>query len=336
MRDKDLDTVFRESFSKKPEEIFKSFNRIPTASASIGQVHEATLQDGTKVAVKVQYPKIVKAIKSDFKNIDQIKKLLLLIFPNLPNVDNYLHELKDNLFLECDYNYEADNINWFRDHLMPLVEGIYIPQVFSDYSSSTILTMEFVEGDSYEETKHYSQESRNYLGQVLYNFHMTTLYQLNKMHTDPQNGNYLFQPDKIILLDFGSIKKFPPDFIDLYIKLIQSIENKDLNSYKELIKAVGFLTEQDDEPHIEKHFELVSQLYLPYTKEGIFCIDPQNPFQMIDTFAKSISLKGRSTPRQEFLLLDRANLGLYTKLKYWKSEIDWVSKKEEVWENFYK
>ena len=57
---------------------------------------------------------------------------------------------------------------------------------------------------------------------------------------------------------------------------------------------------------------------------------------MIDTFAKSISLKGRSTPRQEFLLLDRANLGLYTKLKYWKSEIDWVSKKEEVWENFYK
>ena len=140
-------------------------------------MHEATLQDGTKVAVKVQYPKIVKAIKSDFKNIDQIKKLLLLIFPNLPNVDNYLHELKDNLFLECDYNYEADNINWFRDHLMPLVEGIYIPQVFSDYSSSTILTMEFVEGDSYEETKHYSQESKKLFRQcLLYNFHMTTLY----------------------------------------------------------------------------------------------------------------------------------------------------------------
>ena len=250
-------------------------------------------------------------------------------------MDNYLHELKDNLFLECDYHYEADNINWFRNNLMPLVDGIYIPEVYSEYSSSTILTMEFVEGDSYEQTKNYNQEERNYLGQVLYNTHMTTLYQLNKMHTDPQNGNYLFKPNQIIMLDFGSIKKFPPEFIDQYIRLIKSIEESDLSAYKELIRAVGFLTETDDEPHIEKHFELVSKLYLPYTKQGVFCIDPQNPFQMIDTFAKSISLKGRSTPRQEFLLLDRANLGLYTKLKYWKSEIDWVTKKEEVWKNFF-
>ena len=67
MNDKDLDQMFQESFNKKPQEIFKEFVRKPIAAASIGQVHEAWLQTGEKVAVKVQYPKIKSAIESDLK-----------------------------------------------------------------------------------------------------------------------------------------------------------------------------------------------------------------------------------------------------------------------------
>ena len=122
MSDKDIDNVFAQSFEKKPEELFERFNRTPIAAASIGQVHRAITKKGENVAVKVQYPKIVNAIKSDFKNINQLKKLLLLLFPKAPNVDNYLEELKRTLLLECDYKLEAQNIDWFRDNLMTRVE----------------------------------------------------------------------------------------------------------------------------------------------------------------------------------------------------------------------
>ena len=146
MSDKDIDKVFAQSFGKKPEELFERFNRTPIAAASIGQVHRAVTKKGENVAVKVQYPKIVNAIKSDFKNINQLKKLLLLLFPKAPNVDNYLEELKRTLLLECDYKLEAQNIDWFRENLMSRVEGIYVPKVYPSLSSEQILTLEFVEG----------------------------------------------------------------------------------------------------------------------------------------------------------------------------------------------
>ena len=336
MDDRDLDEVFKSSFGKSPEEIFKSFNRSPIAAASIGQVHEGVLPGGEKVAIKVQYPKIVNAIKADFSNIEQLKKLLKLIFPAIPNIDNYLQELRRTLFLECDYINEAKNINWFREHVVPRIKGLYIPAVYSDYSSKNVLTMEFITGDTYEKTRQYSKSDRDRLGQIIYDLHMLCLYELNTVHTDPQNGNYFFTPEKVILIDFGSIRKFPREFIEKYIALIKSIENDDFKSYKKTVQEMGFMSEADNEKVLLNHFKLVCDLYLPYTKSGRYGISPQDPFQMIQNFAKTVSLKGKKTPREEFLLLDRSNLGLYTKLKFWDSEIEWLTSKHAAWDNFSK
>ena len=102
-----------------------------------------------------------------------------------------------------------------------------------------------------------------------------------------------------------------------------------------MIQHLGFLTEEKDNL-IEEHFKIISELYLPYTKEGIYGVDKRNPFQMIEGFVKSVDLKGRQTPREEFVLLDRSNLGFYTKVKYLESEIDWLSSKHDAWSNFLK
>ena len=166
MSEKDLNQVFKKSLGKLPEEVFQTFDHSPMAAASIGQVHKATLPSGELVAVKVQYPKIVNAIKSDFKNLEQLKKLITLIFPDTPDVDNYLEELKRTLLEECDYQKEANNILWFRENLMTKNTGIYIPNVFPDFSSSQILTMEFVEGDDYETTKTYTSSQKMSLGKL--------------------------------------------------------------------------------------------------------------------------------------------------------------------------
>ena len=123
------------------------------------------------------------------------------------------------------------------------------------------------------------------------------------------------------------MRTFPREFIDSYIQLIQSIENRDFASYKRQIQHLGFLTENEDTPFIQEHFKIISDLYLPYTKEGIYGVDKRNPFKMIEGFVKSVNLKGRQTPREEFVLLDRSNLGFYTKVKYLGSKIDWLTAK---------
>ena len=211
-----------------------------------------------------------------------------------------MEELKSTLLSECDYLKEMENIEWFRKNLMPEVKAIYIPKVFSEFTSEQILTMEFVEGDDYEKTKSYTQEQKDFLGQSLYDAHMISLFKLNQMHTDPQNGNYLFKTDKIIMLDFGSVRSFPKDFMENYINIIKSIEIQDFNLYQKSIRYLGYLEDPKDTDLLREHFELISKLYLPYTKEGLHPIHPQNPFKMVEGFIKKVKIKDQKPPEENF------------------------------------
>jgi hypothetical protein len=83
--------------------------------------------------------------------------------------------------------------------------------------------------------------------------------------------------------------------------------------------------DEEEEDLIAKHFILIRDLYEPYTTEGVSPISEINPFHLFKDFLKDVKFKGRKSPRQEFLLLDRSTFGLYAKLKGWKSEINWVN-----------
>ncbi len=336
MNEDELDEVFLESFKKRPEEIFKSFERRPIAAASIGQVHRATLEDGQVVAVKVQYPKIVQAIKYDISNIDRLKKVLLAIFPGLPNVDTYLQELKRSLLEECDYKSEMESLTFFRERSAERFPNIKIPKVYEEFSSQTILTMEFIEGDSFLESKNYPQEKRNELAQLLYDYHNFCFYELRKLHTDPQYGNFLFTQDSICFLDFGSVRSFDEEFVRSYIDLLESIEERDLERYKRTLINFGFFDKNDSDDLFSNHLKMVFKLYAPFLKEGKQGIEKENPFDLVKGFVETIDLKGRNTPREEFLLLDRTHLGLYTKIKQWDAKIDWLSSKHEQWNRYEK
>lgn len=331
MKDSEIDDVFIKSFGKKPEELFESFERVPIAAASIGQVHRARLSSGEAVAVKVQYPKIVHAIKNDFENLDGIKKLVTLLFPKTPNIDSYLLELKRSLAEECDYVKEREAVDFFRINTSEKCPNVLIPKTYEEYSSETVLTLEFMEGDDFVTSKNYSQEEKNFLGQVVYDFHNYCFYQLRKIHTDPQYGNFLFKKDKVIYLDFGSVRSFGEEFVKDYILLLKSIEEENVESYRDVLLRFGFFEEEDKDQLFKDHLRMVSDLYRPYTRKGKHSIPSVNPLDLVKGFVDNIDLKGRKSPREEFLLLDRAHLGLYTKLRGWKAEIDWVTAKEEGW-----
>jgi predicted unusual protein kinase regulating ubiquinone biosynthesis (AarF/ABC1/UbiB family) len=321
---KDVENVLQENFQKSSKELFLEFDTIPLASASIGQVHKARLKTGEIVAVKIQYPKIVEAIKHDFQNLHKIDKLLHALFPNKPNLDSLIEELKTSLAEECDYTHEQREMEYFKKEYQELFPAIYIPKVFSEYSTSMVLTMEFVEGDSFEETANYTQEERNLLGQILYDSFLHSLWNMKRLHTDPQNGNYLFKRDQIIMLDFGSTRGFDHEFIRDYCNLMIALEEDSLENYSQLCKKLEIFKTDESPLLMQQHFSLIQKIYLPYVQPGKFAVIDLSPFELFKEMMGKIDFKGRASPRREFLLLDRSTLGLYTKLKVWKSEIDWL------------
>jgi len=136
--------VLKSELGNDWEHKFEYFHIQPVAAASIGQVHKACTIDGTKVAVKVQYPGVVNSIDADIKNVKR-----LLIYPNiLPRslfLDDILKHIRKELMEECDYLLEAKKQTEFRNKILN-INGYYTPQVIPELTTKRILTQEFVEG----------------------------------------------------------------------------------------------------------------------------------------------------------------------------------------------
>lgn len=324
MQDSQLDSMFLKNFSKKPEEIFKEFNRVPFAAASIGQVHLAKLKSGEEVAVKVQYPDIKKAVINDLQSLDHLDDLIGLIYPKKPNIDDMIAEMKRTLVLECDYKNEINEMIFFRNLFSQEFAGqIYVPKVFEELSSNEILVTEFIRADKFETTLRYSQEEKDYLGNLLYESFLYSFFNRQALHTDPQSGNFLFRKNQIIILDFGSTKHFSESFVDNYAALCASIKLSDKNLLKKTLIALDINHLNDSEEEFERSEKLIRSIYEPFLKEGIYPIENLNPFQFIKDYAFNTKIAGRKAAKDEFLLLDRANVGLFMKLRSWQARVDW-------------
>ena len=126
------------------------------------------------------------------------------------------------------------------------------------------------------------------------------------------------------MLDFGSTREFDLDFIVDYCGLLMALEENRLDHYTVIAKKLQFFKESEPTETIARHFEMIKSLYAPYIKEGTHPISEINPFDLFKDFFKDFDMKGRKSPRQEFLLLDRSTFGLYAKLKGWRSQINWL------------
>ncbi|MBS0616907.1 MAG: AarF/ABC1/UbiB kinase family protein [Spirochaetes bacterium] len=180
----------------------------PLAAASIGQVYRAILNDGRKVAIKIQYPGIDKVIFSDLKNL---KRLFELILESMlaANLDHLFAEIEARLSEEVDYRREILRIEEFRSFYAHRPEVIIAAPV-PELCSQRVLTSELVQGLTIEEARHAAQEEKNQWGRLLFRSLTEQLLVFRKIQSDPNPANYAFLPGgKIILYDFGSIKELP-------------------------------------------------------------------------------------------------------------------------------
>jgi predicted unusual protein kinase regulating ubiquinone biosynthesis (AarF/ABC1/UbiB family) len=296
---------------KSPDFLFKSFGRKPIGAASIGQVHEAYLKSGEKVAVKVQYPDMDKIIKSDITTL-KIGLMPLKVFMK-NRLDPIINEVESVLVNELDYTKEAKNLELFREFHKDN-KNVVIPEHFESHTSKRVLTMKFIEGKPFEkalEEENYSIEEKNHLAHIMIQSLLHTLFNHNMIHADPHPGNFLIiDKETIALLDFGCIKVFEKSFVDNYKSLVRSIIGKDPQGIRQAYVDLGFVDSHETEK-LDALEEFSDFLALPYRDRDNFDLGENiNKLKEGQVEFKKMSEKVGFRVPKDFIYLNRTVFGL--------------------------
>jgi len=219
-----------------PEKIFREFEPVPFAAASLGQVHRAVAGDGTELAVKVQYPGIAGAVKSDL----DLLKTVLRVTPYAGILDGAVREIRERIHEELDYEKEAANTNWFREHFVH--ENIVIPGVVPGLCTKRVLVTGRIHGLHLDEwlAENPSQAERDRYGQILSDLFMTNTWEHTAIHADPNTGNFIFMKDgRLGVIDFGCIKILDSRFLENLRMLEYAAEERDVKKIKEMYNSIG-------------------------------------------------------------------------------------------------
>jgi len=237
---------------------FARFDVRPIAAASIGQVHRAQLHDGRDLAIKVQYPGVARSIDSDVTNVGALVRMSGLL-PKGFVLEPYLAEAALQLHEETDYLREAAYLQRFHT-LLAGQEGFVLPQVHADWSTGSILAMEFVAGRPIEEAASAPQEQRDLIMRRLVDLTLKELFEFRVMQSDPNFANYLYDPEgnDIILLDFGATREINEGISDLYRQLFKYGLAGDAEKLEELAVTIGFI----DETVLKQHRAQVMEMML--------------------------------------------------------------------------
>lgn len=245
----------RRQLGDEPDKLFASFDDVPFAAASIGQVHHATTTDGQNVVVKIQYPAVKSSIDSDMKQLRRILRLGALFKVDRATLDAIFHEIREQLEEELDYKKEAENIHRFREfHRND--PWLVIPKVIESLSSDQVLTMVYESGDDLENIagdRRYTQATCNLLGERLFDAIRRQMFELREVHCDPHPGNFAFRPDgTLIMYDFGATKRIAEEDLSALRALMRAAYDSD---YAALDSALHKLeVRKENSPGIDDAF----------------------------------------------------------------------------------
>ena len=206
---------------------FSDFDPEPLAAASLGQVHRARLRDGREVAVKVQRPGIREQIVTDLDALEDIAEFLdrHTEAGKRYGAADLLGEFRRTLLAELDYRTEAQNLATLRDNLGDFTR-IAVPGAVDDYSTSRVLTMEYVQGRKVTDLSPLARMEMDgsALAEELFRAYLKQILVDGFFHADPHPGNVFITPDfRIALIDVGMVGRVAPEMQERLLKLLLSV-----------------------------------------------------------------------------------------------------------------
>jgi aarF domain-containing kinase len=259
------DKVLADNLGPNWRDLFSSFNDIPMAAASIGQVHSAVLKStGEPVAVKVQYPGVADSIDSDLNNLS----ILLTASRLLPRglyLDKTIANARTELAWECDYLREAECGARFRELLRD--DPVFVvPKVIPEASGKQVLTMEMLEGVAVTKIQDFTQEQRDWIGTQIMRLCLREITEFHYMQTDPNWTNFLYnaRTNRLELLDFGASREYPTNFISTYVRTLVAASRNDRALCADLSLQLGYLTGMESQAMADAHVTSVVTIAEPF------------------------------------------------------------------------
>lgn len=315
----------------------------PIGAASLGQVHRARRKsDGKEICLKVQYPGVADAVDSDLDAVAQLLKLAKLVSFS-KDFDEWLEEVRVMMHREVDYTLEAETTMRFG-RMLHGDNRFIVPEVLIEYSTPHVMATSYEPGLSVssDDVLSLPQDRRNHLAKAALELFLKELFIWKEIQTDPNFGNYRIRlasdedtEDRIVLLDFGAVQKYPDQFIDPVCDMIYASYTRDLERVIAGGVKLNFMQDCWPEKVLNEFGGVCMAVLEPLAKEGVevpdYALNEQGEYRWKQSdlptrIAKRAALSAINRyfkiPPKEFVFLNRKLVGVYTFISVLEAEFN--------------
>jgi len=308
------------------ERRFRTFDRVAAKAASLGQVHRAVGLDGRALACKLQYPDMGAAVDADLRQLRLAFSLYERYDPAI-RTEAIQAELGERLREELDYRREARHMALYA-MMLEGEPGVFLPEAVPELSTGRLLTMSWLDGVPLKTLTDAPQADRDRIARHLFRAWYRPFYGHAVIHGDPHLGNYTVRPDGgVNLLDFGCVRIFPPGFVSGVIDLYRALRDDDHALAVRAYERWGFHSpsrELIDVLNLWARF-----VYTPLMRDEVGAIqDSPSGLYGAEVAAKvqsELRRIGGVAPPREFVLMDRAAVGLGSVFLRLGARLNWYA-----------
>ncbi|MEM9192391.1 MAG: AarF/UbiB family protein [Myxococcota bacterium] len=310
--------VLIDDLGETPETLFAEIGEDAVAAASLGQVHRATLPDGTEVAVKIQYPGAEASVEGDMRNLElgaAVAKRLIADTIGNQRLDAtpIAEEIAEHIRQETDYCREAYNAKLlgklFRDD-----PHVVVPRVHDSHSGLRVITYDWLEGEELDwGLRNDDPTIRERTVRQLTHAFWFQMFKGGVLHADPHPGNYRILADgRLGLLDYGCVKVFGESFLEGFSDMVLARIDQDEERLLKCLVALELIDDPEDQQQIDDMAKIAD-----YCSTGLHADEPFDfsEFSYVEGAQELVRhfLARRQLPpaQKDFLFLTRVVLGYY-------------------------